>query len=97
MSLPEEAAQSNTITKKCPNCRNLGKKKEDGDHATCTVCKTNFCFLCLFDLGKNAEIDEIARHMAREHGGFNMKLEEEEEEYTRSENEAPHFQKQNFN
>jgi hypothetical protein len=44
--------------------------------------------VCLEDLGKNAELDEINRHMAREHGGFAIKLDEDGEPDHLSDNDT---------
>ncbi|KAK0640833.1 hypothetical protein B0T16DRAFT_418537 [Cercophora newfieldiana] len=55
-----------TFIKECPGCQTPTEKMGGCDHITCPVCAAHWCFYC----GKQAEFDNIYKHMSEEHGGF---------------------------
>ncbi|KAI8055638.1 hypothetical protein BDF22DRAFT_671230 [Syncephalis plumigaleata] len=45
-------------TKRCPSCRTRIEKGAGCNHMTCSICRTEFCWLCLVKLEKS----EVANH-----------------------------------
>lgn len=59
-------------SKLCPGCRQIIQKTEGCNHMICEMCKTHFCWICLWKAPRVSEFgtSPIYAHMDRQHNGW---------------------------